>query len=93
MSKFSKRQKAIFFEEINQIANYVLNGAKTMPMSEVLDALSGINRPYLYGQVKWVAKTITGQFPTHEQILKAADSNSTYNNWIAEERRAEAFYR
>jgi len=93
---FSKAQKARFFSEVNHDLNLALSyfdNPENATKQKLLEIFENIERPFLWGNVKWAVKLHCGIFPTNEELKRASDHQSVYDNWVDYHRRAEAMYR
>lgn len=89
---FSKRDKAIFFQKVNHLADEAKDYMKTYNVDAV-KAISDLPWPNTYGVVKWALKTINGEFPTKEEILRCCETDEQVREFEAEWHRSMSDYR
>ena len=97
MPTLSKQQKWKFINdakcELNMVLSFFDKPVEQVTKNELLEVFEEMDRPFLYGIVKWAIKIHTGNFPTHEETLKASDKQEIYDDWVRIEMESEALYR
>lgn len=83
--KFSKTQKAKFFNEIKDLSNLVasyINKGEIITKELVLELIDNIERPFTYSHTKWIVKDLLNVFPEHDEIIKVCDDDKSYKAWL-----------
>lgn len=89
---YSKREKARFFESVDHIVDLCKDYAKGHNCSYET-AISDLDFPCKYGEVKWALKKLQGEFPNKETILKLCHTKEQIDAFNSEWHRSMSDYR